>query len=558
MIENKTIHMHRYAVLFIPVFLLLYPGTLFSQEEIQREVRVVKPYTPTLSDAEKISLLPVMEDTGRSNPTFVYRIYPRRYDTHFTLNPIQPARMVGQPLEKIYKTQFTLGAGNYLSPFAELTVNSLRDKRSSIGLYAMHHSSGGKVKLDNGKKVDAPYSDNLLELQARRINFRSVLEGTVSGGYNSNLFYGYSPALDTVLLKDSIRQRIYSAGAGLKFYSTHPDSSHLHYTSAFNYQLTADAYSNMEHYLSLRGSFAGFISDFYSGLETSVDNYVHSDSVETDNHLIIRVNPYISKKTSEWKFLVGLNTALDVRNETGFRIYPRALFEFSIVPDVLIPYMGVDGYRMANSYRDVVTENPYIVPGLRASPTDLALIGYFGMKGRYSSKMSFDLKVSYSRMDSMLMFMNDTLSDLRNRFIPAYDDATMLRFGAEVIWTQSEKLKLMLRGHYSDYNMTSLAYAWHKPAFKTSFSARYNLRDKVLLNTDLFFVGKRYAHSGPGPDDARELSAFADLNLGIEYRYTKMLSFWLKFSNLAGMGYETWNYYPVQRFQLMGGFSYAL
>ena len=110
----------------------------YSQEEIQREVRVVKPYSPTLTDAEKINLLPDMSDTMRVRPDFNYSISPKHFSTGYQVEQIKPARMVGLPLEKLYKSQLSIGTGNYLTSFGELTINQLRSRSSALGLYAKH------------------------------------------------------------------------------------------------------------------------------------------------------------------------------------------------------------------------------------------------------------------------------------------------------------------------------------------------------------------------------------------------------------------------------------
>jgi len=54
------------------------------------------------------------------------------------------------------------------------------------------------------------------------------------------------------------------------------------------------------------------------------------------------------------------------------------------------------------------------------------------------------------------------------------------------------------------------------------------------------------------------LNTIIDINLGLEYRYTKLLSFWTKFSNMTSQPYYMWNNYPSYRFRFMLGFTYAL
>ena len=45
---------------------------------------------------------------------------------------------------------------------------------------------------------------------------------------------------------------------------------------------------------------------------------------------------------------------------------------------------------------------------------------------------------------------------------------------------------------------------------------------------------------------------------GIEYRYSKLLSFWVSFNNLAAQKYYLYHNYPSYRFRAMLGLTYAL
>lgn len=531
----------------------------FSQVDIQREVRVVKPYTPTLSDAEKINLLPEFNDTIKVFPKIDYRIFPKPYDSQFRVKPIQAAKMVGVPLDRLYKSQFSLGVGNYLSPYAELTVNQLRSRRSSMGLYMVHHSSAGEVKLENNEKVDAHFSDNRADLFGKLIFSKAVLEGRASAGYNSVMHYGYNPELDTVLNKSDIRQKIYSASGQINYFTSYPDSFHLSYHAGMKYNYTQDAFKNFEHGLSIKAGASKFLGEWYSGVDASVDLYKKSASIDSSGNLLIGLNPFISKAGSEWKFLLGLNTTIDLQNGGGnLYLYPKAKFEFNIVEKVLIPYMGIDGYREVNNYRKILFENPFIKPGYNVLSSDYGLIGYFGLKGRYSSKMAFDLQVSYSSVSDMYFFVTDTSQELQNQFITEYDNMSLLKAGGEIIWNQNEALRLTFKANYYKYELDELDHPWHKPAFEASLGGSYNLHDKILLNTLFFYTGKRYAYGQYSDGNIRELQGYLDANLGLEYRYTKMLSFFLKMNNFAAANYNIWNQYPAQRFQIMGGFTYSL
>ena len=530
----------------------------YSQQDIQKEVRVVKPYTPTLSEASKINLLPQIKDTLRLNPDFGYKIYPKRYETQFKINRIKPAKMVALPLSKLYKSQLTLGVGNYRTPLAEFTFNNLRSKSTSYGLYLSHLSSAGKVKLENGKKVDADYNDNLGRLYLKKMFYRSSLEGNISGGYNRYMFYGYDASIDSFLLRQNILQKIYSAGADIRYYSTNIDSSHLNYDFGLNYSYTGDAYSNRENAMDLNAGMNAPVKDFIFGGDIRVRNFrfsgePDSTAISDTTSMIVNFNPYFTKRSGDWRFLLGFNTAFE-ENDIG--MFPRGEFEFNIVKDVLIPYMGVGGYREVNNYRKILLENPYIRPGLRVYNSDHTFIVFGGLKGSFSTKMAYNFNATYSKIHNMYFFINDNSDTMRNNFTVAYDNVSLMSLKGEITWNASEKFQMNMKANYHEYNMSFIDKPWHKPSVELALGAGYNLRDKILINTNLFYTGKRLA---PGRGTVvTELDPYLDANLSCEYRYTKVLSFFLRFNNFTASKYQNWNQYPVQRFQVIGGFTYAL
>ena len=86
----------------------------------------------------------------------------------------------------------------------------------------------------------------------------------------------------------------------------------------------------------------------------------------------------------------------------------------------------------------------------------------------------------------------------------------------------------------------------------------YNLRDKILIVTSLNGMSKRYAKPLIAQQNPIKLKAFADINVEIEYRYTKILSFFVNFYNISSAKYYEWNQYPVYKFSILAGFTYAL
>jgi len=219
-----------HSVLLMAAFIIPVQVSLQGQQE---EVRVVKPYTPTLSGAEKIQLLPDLdEEIDFEPPDFNYQLFRKRYDSEFRVEPIRAARMVQMPLKKLYKSQLTMGMGNYLTPLAELNISQLRARDGTFGLNLKHHSMNGKVRLDTEPeqlKADAGFNENMAEMFGSRFLRNSVFEYKAGASYNSNVHYGVDPDLDTVLAREDAVHPYFTAAAGIGMHSMHADSFHFNY-----------------------------------------------------------------------------------------------------------------------------------------------------------------------------------------------------------------------------------------------------------------------------------------------------------------------------------------
>ena len=528
----------------------------------QKEVRVVKPYSPTLSGAEKIELLPSMDETIEFDiPSITYELYPKRYESQFRVEPIMAARMVKMPLQRLYKSQLTLGFGNYLTPLAELNINQLRSRNGTFGVHLKHHSMNGKVKLDNDLKAPAGFNENELDVYGSRFLKNAVFDYGLGASYNSYVHYGVSPELDTILDREDAVNPYFMAEGKLGLHSMHADSFHINYKASLEYHYFTHEFDQAEHggkaeinfdkklrVLDIAGELGGVWLGHYPDWDTLVGNQT-----------IFWFNPSVSKGTSQWRFTAGVNFYGEVNNELFTpHLYPRAMFQFHMVKEIIVPYFGVDGYLETNSYRQVVEENPYIVPSLAVRPTNNKMIGYLGLKGHISDAVSYNLKASYSIIDDAHFYVNDNSNPLMNQFTVVYDDVTLGTLHGELTVQPGDSWKVFLKGNYYSYiTMVNEDHPWNKPEFDISLQARYNMGDKIILNAGIYTIGSRYYENyNLALEETLPLSF--DLNLGMEYRYSKLLSFWVRFNNMAAQSYYLYNQYPSYKFRAMLGFSYAL
>ncbi|MCK4464293.1 MAG: hypothetical protein KAU83_01170 [Bacteroidales bacterium] len=533
----------------------------FAQESISKEVRVFKPYEPTLSDAFKVNILPVIEDTVEYLTNFDYSITPKAFLPEYKIRPIRPAKIVGEPLGKLYNTLFKLGIGSYVTPYAELSINSLRSRKYSAGVFAKHISSQGKVKLDNDKKVYAGYSDNDLLFYGKKFVKNAVLTGDIGLKHNLVHFYGYNPTvIDTVLDKKDIKQNFLLLTGQTGFQSTHNDSTHLNYNVFLKYDFFRDHYKGVENSIQFQGSFARMFNKQFLGTDISLMYIDKSINIDSTYNAVVNFSPWFSKKTTEWSLKAGIDIAFDITgNQTKPCFYPKAKLQFNIVENHLSTYVGIDGHLEVNHYRKIAGENPFVIPGLHVKNSNHKLMVYGGFLGNISSSTSFKLSAKWELVDDMYFFINDTLSVLGNQFYAEYDNVEVKNIYGELATSPGEKLSFVLKGNYYQYTMSTQDRPWHKPTWDITLSARYNLRNKILLNADVVAESKQYARNyGTLLPNEIQIDKLIDLSLGIEYRYTKILSAFLRFYNITSSQYAKWNQYPTQRFFLMAGFTYAM
>lgn len=546
-------------------YFLFLSTALYSQDPIRKEVRVVKPYEPSLSDAIKVTHLPALDDTVQFTPEYNYSITPQSFSPEYQLRPIRPARMEGETLPKLYHSLLKIGFGNYWTPFGELSINNLRSKEHSYGVYARHISSQGDILLDNDRKVFGGYGNSEVDFYGKKIMKNAILSGSL--GLKSDQVYYYGYDTDTIIVPDSlvndidkkdIKQSFLLLSGKIGLRSAHIDSNKFAYDVTFLYNYYKDHFDMTENGFHLDSRFSKLFNKQYIGTDLTF-HYLHkSEKLDSTYNAVLNVAPWFMKRSSLWKLQAGLSITFDIKEgNTTPHFYPQVELQFNVVENLLFAYLGVDGRLDVNHYRNITAENPFLIPGLSVKNTDHSLDVYGGFLGSISTTSTFKIKASYELIDDMYFFVNDTAGDLRNQFNVEYDDVELISLYGEVESKPTEKLSLLLKGNYYGYSMSAQDEPWHKPSWDITFSASYNLRNKILVSADLFGQGKRYAKTY-ALAGKKELDGLLDINFGVEYRYTKLLSGFINLYNITSARYSHWNQYPSQRFFFLVGFTYAL
>jgi len=563
MIRNASKYRLTYL---LTIVILMIPGLRMTAQELNKEVYVVRPYEPTLSDADKYNFLPAANGFETTLPKFQYSISPRRLDSSFEPDPIKAAKTVTTSLSKIYNSWLKIGLGNYSTPMAEFNVSNLRSKDYAYGAYMYHKSSNGKVSLSNDDKVNAGYVVNNINLYGKRFFANATLSGNLRFDQNAFNYYGYNPEKFSAPAnpdRDSIRQKTYKTGIDIGVGSTYTDSTQLNYKITASFDYFIDKLKNKESSLVIKSSLSKQFYGLLGGLDMSLDYSKLNGTIDSLTNTIFRFNPWISKRSTDWKFILGFEAVADVAEISNFYFYPHANLDIIIIEDVLVPFIGLSGELQKNNYQQMFSENQFIKPGLFLKNTSSNLIAYGGLKGSINSNMRFRADVSYTVYKNFHFFVNDTVTispnlPLQNQFTAVYDDINLITYHGQLAVQPSENFEFVIDRKYLDYKTFEEAKPWHKPDFKIGLDATYKLKSKITVGAGINIIGNRWVRNYSQPDDMQKFKPVFDANLNVDYHYSKLLTVFADFHNLTERSYMIWNQYPSQRFNFLFGFSYKL
>jgi hypothetical protein len=550
----------------------------FSQKKTQetvlkREVTLYNPFKPSLSDAVKKSFLPDMTDTSKIKSAFRYDLHSEPYIPSYTISSIKPAALLPDPLTKLYNSYVKLGFGNYLTPLAEVSITNERSKKGAIGILARHFSTNGNIELQNGKKAFAGYMDNDVSVFGKKYLQNSIFSSSVDFSQKTRYAYGYEPIF-TVYdpPKKTIRLNYLTAGAAIGLASAKLDSGSLAYDYCLSYNFFNNIRSIYQHSIGFKGLMAKSYKGFYMGSGIEFDYYSFADTAHIDPRYILAISPFVKKSSKEWSVKLGFQALYDrgLGDSSKLHFYPDVNFSFNIVPSFVSFFADLSGKLIKNEPLAVIGENPFIFPDstlFNLNNTDYALVVKGGFTGSTGIDGNYQLSVSYSIVNNMLFFTNfvnttePASAQKGNFFRPLYDDVEILNVHGEIGGKITDLLSFNTEANYYSYTLTKKPFiASNKPGWDGSVGLRYNLKNKIIAGLDLNALGDRkfVVSTDILSHPPVAVPAHFNINLSAEYRYTKVLSFWIKLNNISTSRYYEWAYYPSQRFMGMVGFTYSL
>ncbi|WP_067031699.1 TonB-dependent receptor [Allomuricauda sp. CP2A] len=579
--------MQKRTYIFSTLFLSLC-GALVAQEtdNIGTEtVTVVKPYSPTVSDAFKIKSTPNLNDSiVLQKKDIDYSIFSVPVASTFTPAKGKASGVEKTPPPTLYNSYASVGLGNYNNALVDFyTSREFNRGEDLLDFGLTHHSSRGDMDstpLDTefyNTKLDASYAKKdrymdwgaSLGLQHQLYNWYGIENGefaeTTVADMDEQQNYFNAEAKAHLNMEDSF----FKKGNILlrRFWdATESGENRVVVNPTIELPITEELITIGAKLDYVGGNFKN--ASLNNTVNTGEINYSHFQAGVNPSLLILRDDLTVNLGAN---FVYGMDTE---NSDSNFYIYPAVTASYRLLDENVIAYGGIEGDLKQNSYHGFVDENPYVSPTLNILPTDQQYVGYVGLKGQLLSNVGYNIKGSYTAENRKPLFLLNPENLFRddessyyygNSFQVFYDDVKTLGIFGELNVDVNRNFSLGVNAEFYDYDTETDNPAWNLPSIKGSVFMDYQINDQWYLGANLFYVGERddllaVAEENATPSEFPAaivtLDGYFDANAHVGYHFNEQLSIFVKASNIANSDYQRWANFRVQGFQALAGVSY--
>jgi len=528
-------------IFLLPLCLLF--GKSKAQDTTHRQtIEITSSYKPSLLPSVKINLYasPVTADTSRQRLS--YSIPSESLFYTYQPNALSPlALAVDTSLDLGDRNQLKVGFGNNTTPYVSGAF-SFGDGKHSLGnIYGDYISSNGKIQYQDFSEVNLKGTGSIF-------TEKNEIYAGMGLALHHYYQYGYNHAIDTFSKSDISRSyQDFSVNVGYR--NIVPNDLGINYDPHIEIhqfaRSTITGETNFIMNLPAEKRFSDKVSVKVALLGNFNKYKLKNDSLSFSNN-IFQLDPEFTYYGDRFTLHAGI---MPTWNNSDLAILPNIYGEAKLSQSVLSIQAGWVGRYIANSFRSLSKENPYISDPVSFNNTK-EMQYYGGIKATLGSHFNFSAKAAYISYTDMPLFVNDTLAG--NTFIVSNEsNINNFQIHGDLNFISQDKFTITGAVDMNSYTgLRDNAEAWGLFPLKLTGSFRWNAFEHLLIKADLAAFSGASARTKTGGVTNQSGS---DLSAGAEYQVTKKIGVWLDFNNLFNNKYERWYHYPVYGFQVIGG-----
>lgn len=455
-------------------------------------------------------------------------------------------------LGKLYGNYIKVGGGNYSTFFGEGYIHSKRDEKLAYGLSARYFNSLTGPVSNSGN------NDLNLTGFGRLVHSKALAKAVVEYQRQRFNYYGYDQQ-KVSKTADEVRLVYNQLNIGVQVASQKDSTpSKTEYQLGLNYHYMNNLKANEGELLAqLSGKYT--LDSTKAILLKSEFSFVGRTDSLTWSRNLVSIQPGFGYVLAGIRLKGYLNfTFLNdtIGQQKSFQLYPVLNAEYDIFSKKMTLFAGIDGRMERRTWRTSVLENPFVkdrVPVFHANKT---FEGYVGLRGTFMPSTYFSTQVAYANFKNMGFFVNDLKDSSMFNLVYETGNTGRFNYNAQFQYFFRKSLKFDIGVDVFSYSVSSIQKAWHKPNFLLNTGIHYNLKDKIFVRLNLYYLGGITALA-PVDGKERTLKDIIDLNLMLEYRFSPAFSAFLELNNILGNKYERYLFYQKKSINFLIGLSYC-
>ncbi len=519
---------------------------------LNRTVIVEQQYNPDIMDAQKINVVPQVEEI---------KVIPRQveYDNQIFPATSLPEGTIGafagkEEQAKTSKGYARLGYGMYGNLDAKANYLFTLGEKDKLNLNFSMDGRDGKLESRYGS---GKWNNHFYRTRAAvdYMHQFSKVDMDIAGDIGISNF-------NNLIYDDSYQKKFTSGSGHLGFTSTDnelpiqfkAETNLMLYSRHYNYAGT-DAVAYKETMVRTKADAYGNIGENQKvGVALGMDNRFYGGEGHK-NITTLLLNPYYAIGGENWNVHLGVNVDLAFGYGDKFNVSPDVRAEY-IFSDSYILYAKATGGRLSNDYRRLEQFDPFAeIVFVQMEDSYRQLEGTIGFKASPVNSLWFNLFGGYERTKKDLF---TTVFNFNRNYATTVDYGTCYYLansnnifaGADINYNYKNIFSFALHGKYQSWDSGMEYPSLLMPEFTFGGQVGINPIDKLNINLGYEFIQRKKL------DNIDKLDAVSNLRLGASYEILNGISVYARASNLLNKKYYYYLGYYDQGASFLGGLSF--
>jgi len=531
------------------IFFCCFFTTTQAQSDTSRRqtIEITSSYKPVLRNTVKINLYasPITADTSR--PRLTYNIPPQNLFFAYQPASLKPLALYADTtLQLGDRNQLKVGFGSFTTPYVAGAFSFGDGKKNLLNVYGNYISSRGNIDNQDFSEIKVRGDGSI---------FTPKSEVYAHAAFEQHEYYqyGYDHTIDS-FSKSDVRRSCQDLSAGVGLRNIAVNDLNFIYDPHLELHTFSRENKATETTLLLNLPVEKKFSDAVSVKVTAIGNFdkyqIKNSTLQVTNNLF-ELSPEFVYYGDRFTFHGGVTPAW---NNNEVNILPNIYAEAQLQKNVLIVQAGWIGNYIANSFRTLSGENPYMQDPTFLNNTKETQY-YGGVKATLGNHFSFNARAAFITFNNMPLFINDSL-DGKSFYIKNERRIDDLQIHGDMNFINQDKFTLTAGLDLNTYTgLLDNAKAWEMYPLKVTGSLGWNAFKEVLIKGDIvaFSGAKALVTYNTAGSYEKNMKGGTDISAGAEFKINKKFSAWLDLDNLLNSKYQRWNNYPVYGLQVIGG-----